>query len=342
MKTISLKNWKDPIFILGLLLVVTGFNLTLFSWLGICTEACGEVHSYRFLGQPFELLGFLFFGSVGLIHILTLWYPQLFSLEFFLTSGALGGEVAFIYIQKYTIGQWCPICLSIALTVGLFWSVLLISFFLSNRGNFMKFRFIYPSSFIIFLMALTFSLFAVDKPVASFVDGNNHQSPAFGTNDSNIEVYIVTDWFCPACRAIEPTIERMAPQVMKSARLFFVDMDIHPESLNFVPYNLSFMVNNKSNYFEIRKALHKLAINTKKPTTAQVEEAVGSLGVKYTQLDFTDIDSGRRFFEGVTKNFKVTQTPTVVVANRKKLNAKKFVGGEITETNILKAISDLQ
>lgn len=340
-KLLLTKSWKAKLlYSISFLLIVTGLNLTIFSSLGICTEACGDVHNYRYFGYSFEFVGFIFFTLFGLIHFLSYWYPRLSLIELMAVSGALGGEVAFILVQKYVIGHWCPICLSIASTIGLLGIITIINYFYFNRGSRMKSLWSGLSSLSIFFIGLVVSVVAVAKPVASFAD--SPQDPAFGNKESNIEIYVVTDWFCPACRAVEPNIEKMAPKIMKDARLFFIDMDIHPESLNYVPYNLSFMVNNKDNYFEIRKVLHTLATKTKKPSIKQVQQAVNGLGVTYEQLDFTDIDSGRRFFEGIIKNFKVTQTPTVVIANRKKLDAKKLVGSEITEANIMKAIKDLQ
>ena len=111
--------------------------------------------------------------------------------------------------------------------------------------------------------------------------------------------------------------------------------------MNYIPYNLSFMLNDKKQYFKIRKALTKLAKESKTPTPEQVQKAVQPYGVTYVPLNFADVNEGIKFQEGIVKTFKVKQTPTVVVANRKKLKAKKLTGSSITAKNIMRAIDDM-
>ena len=42
----------------------------------------------------------------------------------------------------------------------------------------------------------------------------------------------------------------MYPRIMKKAGLMFVDRAIHPETMNYIPYNLSFMINEKKSIFK--------------------------------------------------------------------------------------------
>ena len=123
------------------------------------------------------------------------------------------------------------------------------------------------------------------------------KSLAFGDTKSSTEVYILTDWFCPACRAVEPEILKGARKAMRQAKVIFVDYPIHPETYNYIPYNLSFIVREKEKYLRIREALAILARKTKEPTPEDVQAAVSPLGVKYVQLNYADVVAGMQLFQ---------------------------------------------
>ena len=101
------------------------------------------------------------------------------------------------------------------------------------------------------IVAYVISFYGVFKPEESFAAGLDGDVPYFGNENSPVEVYYITDWFCPACKQIEPELEPYYPKMMTKARLFFVDYPIHPETMNYIPYNLSFMLNDKKQYFKI-------------------------------------------------------------------------------------------
>ncbi|NGX58672.1 MAG: hypothetical protein K940chlam3_01580 [Chlamydiae bacterium] len=329
--------------LIGLLFLV-GLGLTTLSWLQVCTEACEQVHFYKYYGWDFELLGFLFFISVTILHFLSAKVNWLGYIVGLMVAGALGNELSFILIQKYVIEQWCPLCLSIAAVIGGI-ALLIFCRYLYNfkRGSFMKSLGKLLGSLLIIGLGFVMSYYGVFKPEQSFAEGlEGEDVPYFGNQNSPIEVYYITDWFCPACRKIDTKLSPHYNRIMAKARLFFIDYPLHPETMNYVPYNLSFMLKNKNEYFKIRKALHKLSKTTKTPTPQGVQEAVKIYGVTYVPLNFADINEGIKFQEGIVKTFKVKQTPTVVVANRKKLKAKKLSGVNITPANIMKAINDMK
>lgn len=342
------KKQKKIFYVLALLALVAGLLMTFISWLEICSESCNQVHFYKFYGLDFSILGFLYFPIVIAAHLYSRRSELAGLLASILIAGGVGMEINFIRVQKFVIGQWCPVCLSIAACIAIAAIIYIVDATLTasrgNKGD--KAMFIQKSvaTFIFMLAGFFISLVGVAKPEKTFADGvDGGKSPAFGNPNSNIEVYVVTDWFCEACQGIEPRLDRIYPVILPQVRLYFVDYSIHPESMNYTPYNLSFMINNKDQYIKIRHALHQLANRTLAPTTDDVKKAVQPLGVKYKQLNYTDIDSGVRFFKGIAKSFNINQTPTVVVANRKSLKAKKLVGdNEITEQNVLNAIHELQ
>lgn len=163
---------------------------------------------------------------------------------------------------------------------------------------------------------------------------------ALGKADSNIEVYVFTDWFCPACRKAEPEMAKAYPDIEKRAQLFFIDMPVHPASMNFVPYNLSFLVRDKAKYLQIRKALVKLAERTKEPTPEDVQKAVAPLGVVYRPLNYADVSAGMRYFRSVVEAFHIRGTPAMVVYNRK-TNTTRVLNGtrDLVYPFILMAVS---
>jgi len=337
-------------FLIGLLFLV-GLGLTVMSWLEICTEACAEVHFYKYFGWDFELVGFLFFVTATVMHFLSAKINWLAYIVGLMVASGIGSEINFIFVQKYVIQQWCPVCLTIAAVIGGIGILMLYRFLYRflildqpiTWGKFMKALAKILGSSVVLVAAYVISFYAVFKPEQSFAEGlAGADVPYFGNQNSPVEVYYITDWFCPACKRVEPKLEAYYPRMMAKARLFFIDFPIHPETMNYVPYNLSFMLNDKKEYFKIRKALTKLAKTTKTPTSEQVQKAVQPYGVTYEALNFADINEGIKFQEGIIKTFKVKQTPTVVVANRKKLKAKKLTGSSLTPENIMRAINDMK
>jgi ABC-type Zn uptake system ZnuABC Zn-binding protein ZnuA len=88
----------------------------------------------------------------------------------------------------------------------------------------------------------------------------------------------------------------------------------------------------------LRKALLGLTKKTKEPTPEDVKEAITSLNVAYKPLSFLEATKGIKFYEAVSREFKVSATPTVVMRNAKTGKSVKLVGiKEISELNLIKA-----
>ncbi len=184
---------------------------------------------------------------------------------------------------------------------------------------------------------LALSFLGLGNPAASHAQSI---PTALGRPDSDDEVYVFTDWFCPACRAAEPDMDRAYANIVMRARLLFIDQPIHAESMNYIPYNLSFLVREKGKYLEIRKALSKLALRTKEPTPEDVQKAVAPLGVTYRPLNYADVNAAMKYFQAVAKAFRVDGTPTIAVYNRKAKTTKILTGAnELTYPNIVMAVS---
>lgn len=342
---------KNILFAIASLAIAGAIALTVASWLHLCSQACNEGHNYRIFGFTFEMMGLMLFPVIAITHLLGYKIRMFHTITAWILYSTMGAELIFIYIQKFKIGSWCPICLSIAGCLA----VATLAYFNSysenfrtsletgERGKIMNSVYKGMAGIVFFVTGFLLAFVGVAKqsPLQA-AENSVKESIAFGNLSSPIEVFIFTDWRCSSCRKLEPVIEYMMPEVMKHARVTFVDDAIHPETLNFTPYNLSFMVHNKAKYFALRNALGDLAEETKTPTDEQVEAIAKKNGVQYKQLNYADVALGIKYYNQLVKKLDVEGTPTLVVVNRSTKKGKKLEGtGEITQANVIKAIETL-
>lgn len=331
-------RWLVPI------ALFVGLILSIISALELCTTDCAAAHEYRLWGLKFETIGIPFFIALLGGYWLGRSRPRILFLVLLGILGGVGAEVMFIYAQKEIIGHWCPVCLAIAGCLAIAATALLIPF-LKHSIEDMKMNQSLSRFFLVFALIAGFSsaffgFSKFDRLAAS--EQTMKKTLAFGDTSSPIEIYFFTDWLCPACRQIEPYIETTFPKITSKARFYFVDATIHPESLNFTPFNLSFITYNKKEYFKLRDALAELSKKTQKPTEEQVEAIAKKAGVHFKELDFLEVSDGIKYFKHLSNQFSIDRTPTMVIVNREAKKGKKLQGGgEITEENILKTIQAL-
>lgn len=343
---------RKSLYFLTLLALIAGFVLTIVSFIRLCSSQCVGTHDYRIWGMHFETIGMVFFPILLLFHVLA-YKKELFGL---LTGAALiaalGSELVFIGVQKFMIGSWCPVCLSIAATVGIasiyyLYNLVLNKHFALNDTH--KEVLMNSSSKHILMGAVFFvgfigSLFGITKinPLDA-VQASVKESITFGKADSPIEIYIFTDWQCPACRKLEKKLGKVIPPIIEKYKLVYVDFPIHPETMNFTPYNLSFMINDKKQYLDLRDALTDISEKTGTPSEAQVEESAKQFDVTYKQLNFADVAVGMNYFKHLADEFKIDSTPTMVIVNRGNKKGKKLYGTEeISLENVEKAIEQIK
>lgn len=349
--------WKLPslsgcLFLLSSLAIIAGFVLTGISWVGLCTEQCAATHYYRLFGLQFQHIGLGFFFGLTTIHFFSRHSRYLKFFAGLMLAGALGAEVMFIIVQKYEIGQWCPVCLGIATAVGIAAISYLFGYSIDltckikegQKDEIMKSIQRGLGTLTIFLLGFLFAFVGIGKiDHLKAQEMTVREQIAFGNEESEVDVYIFTDWACTACRSLEPEIVKMAPEIMKKARLTFVDYIIHPETLNFIPYNLSFMIHNKDKYFQLRDLLTEISVKTLNPSEDEIAEAAESLGINYEQLNYSVVAAGIKYFKHLSKEFGIRSTPTMVIVNKNEKKGKKLYGSkEITSTNVMKAIDSLQ
>ncbi len=326
--------------------------LSALDWLGVCVEACAETSLYRFFGAPLPPFGTVFFALCAAACLARHRLGVLRWALAVLLFGALGAEIVFLWIQKYEIGRWCPYCVGIALCVAAGCALVAREQYSGTivlypdpdgeRKLVMK-RLAVHTALILFAMlaGLGASAWGLKKTDA-YAAGLSPANLALGPSDSPLEVFVVTDWFCPSCRVAEPEIIKGARLAIKQAKVVFVDYPIHRETINYIPYNLSFLIREKEKYFQIREALGSLSRKTKEPTPEDVQAAVSPLGVKYVPLNYVDVLTGTQYHISVVQKFKVSGTPTVIVTDSRTGKAVTLSGStEITSDSILKSIAEV-
>lgn len=292
-------------------------------------------------GSAFAPLGIAFLILAIMLVSLINWFhgaPFLFNLP----ACASGAEVNMMLSQKNVIDKPCPLCLTATATVyflalGQVCRHLLLrkEKFQMNLKSLGKPLLLFATAMVGF--ALTFSVVAKDEASASQLNLN------MGNKDSRLEVYFFSDWLCPFCAGVEGVMESVYPSLSKKARIVFVDRIIHQEALNFVPYDLSFAVNEKAKYLQLRKALFSVAQKTKNPSYEEIRNAITPLHVTYKQLSFLDVTQQMVEFQKLAEEFKVNTTPTLVIRNAKTSKARTLSGnGQITPEAIMNRVKELE
>lgn len=324
-------------------LLFLGLALSMMSYYEVCSSACAEGHKYRIFGFRFESFGILFFLCAIACYISSLYRPIFKTLLQLMLLGAIGAEMRFLYVQKYMIGSWCPLCLFIAATVVGALLVIAPSTLQKRRG-FMKKIISGLSSLAVGAVGFLVALLGIAKVEYSFAETNARgESPAFGSAKGAVELYFFTDWFCPACRKTEPELERQLPAIFSKSRFYFIDVPIHEDSLNFLPYNLSFMLKNKAEYIKLRRGLVTIALKDHTPAESDVKAMAKKMGVTYAKLSFAEVTKGLKYFKKLADKYEVDSTPTLVVTNTKTKKSKKFVGfNQISKANISQVIDQLK
>src|SRR4051794_6238197 len=89
-----------------------------------------------------------------------------------------------------------------------------------------------------------FTLVSISLFLVSFVhaaDDKIKEQLVQGNVSSPIEIYVISDWFCPSCKKAEPKIEQIYTDLKSKAAFYFVDDAINRQSVNFTPYHLAFL-----------------------------------------------------------------------------------------------------
>ena len=328
--------------IISALLTLTGLVLAALSWTDLCSfMGCSEAHEYRLFGISLQLVGTLYFCILAITMLLSTRFSSCAPLVNLTLASGAGAELMMLHLQKNVIQAWCPLCVGIAVVVYLLCGVAIIGAVIESREiKTMNKRKLFSKALLLIVAALAgfaVSFAGIKKPEAAGID------TSLGKQGSKVEVYVFSDWLCPVCLKVEPALEAVLPRLEKRTKVSFIDKPVHKESMNFVPYHLSFLVHEKPKYMQLRKALFELAKRNRNPSLQDVQTAIAPLGVTYRQLGFMDVSQMMAQFQALATEYKVTGTPTVVVVNNSSKKSKTLVGGrDITADNLLKAVKSVE
>jgi len=326
-----------------LLLIAVGLVISLITATDLCTfGACTEVHKYLLFGISFTPIGIAFFILAGLFVSLINRFPGAQLLFNLLLAGASGAEINMILLQKNVIGAWCPLCISAAVIVYLLSLSQLSRYFYSIKEGFQMNLKTFGKPLLLCVTALvgfTLTFSGIAKEEASAGQLNLY----LGKQDSKMEVYFFSDWLCPFCAGVDGVMETVYPSLSQKAKILFVNKIIHQESLNFVPYDLSFAANEKAKYMQLRKALFGVAQKTKNPSYDDIKAAITPLHVTYKQLSFLEVTQQMANSQKLAEQFKVASTPSLVIRNSKTNKMRTLIGNnQITPAIIMKTLKELE
>jgi protein-disulfide isomerase len=293
-------------------------------------------------GISFTPIGITFFILAGLFVSLINRFPGAQLLFNLLLAGASGAEINMILLQKNVIGAWCPLCLAAAVIVYILAFSQLGRYFYSLKEEFQMNLKTIGKPLLLCVTALvgfTLTFSGIAKEEASAGQLNLY----LGKQDSKLEVYFFSDWLCPFCAGVDTVMETVYPSLAQKARILFVNKIIHQEALNFVPYDLSFAVNEKAKYMQLRKALFSVAQKTKTPSYDDINAAITPLNVTYKQLSFLEVTQQMAISQKLAEQFKIVSTPSLVIRNAKTNKVRTLIGNnQITPANILKTVKELE
>jgi len=166
------------------------------------------------------------------------------------------------------------------------------------------------------------------------------QSPAapFPTYGAGaIQVRLYTDYFCPPCRAMEPSVEPVLRDLLKRKiiTLTMVDVPFRRYSPLYAQYFLYALKikNGLERALKVRNILFEAAANTQATTKEQLEEIFKSKGISYALFEPKPVFNR---YNILIKEDNILSTPTCVIIRGGK--KETFVGGQ----DILNALNHLQ
>lgn len=186
-------------------------------------------------------------------------------------------------------------------------------------------------SSVLFVLVLT----GFGVPGIVSAAGQSQPFPSYGSGP--VEVRLYADYFCPPCRAIEPTVEPIFKDLLKknAIRLTLVDVPFNQHTPLYAR-NFLYAIkesNALEDVFRVRNVLQEAAANKEITTQAQMDTLFKENGIAYGLWDLKSVFDR---YNALIQGDKITATPTcVVIKNGQK---KAFVGG----LDVINAIKSLQ
>lgn len=147
---------------------------------------------------------------------------------------------------------------------------------------------------------------------------------------------IYTDYFCPPCRGMEPTVEPVLKNLLKkkAIRLTLVDTPFNLSSPLYARYFLYALAkeNDAEHALKVRNLLFDVAARKNVTTKEGIEEIFKSKGIPFAAFDPKAVFDR---FNNLIKEDNITATPSCVIIKGGK--KETFVGG-VDIVNALKGL----
>ncbi len=149
--------------------------------------------------------------------------------------------------------------------------------------------------------------------------------PSYGSGP--VEVRIYSDYFCPPCRAMEPTVAPILKDLQKRdvIRLTLVDTPFHPHTALFARYFLYAIKKNNDvdHAFRVRDILIEASKDKSVTTPERMEAILKEKAIPYAVFDARPVFN--RYNSLLTED-EIKSTPTCVII--KGGQKQKFVNGQ--------------
>lgn len=182
---------------------------------------------------------------------------------------------------------------------------------------------------------ITLTLLIIFSMSGLFAQGQEMPFPTYGTG--LIQVRLYTDYFCPPCRAMEPSVEPLLKELLRrnAITLTLVDVPFSHLTPLYAKYFLYALKakNDADHAFHVRNILLDATSNKQIKTKEQMEEHLKGKGIPYAIFE---TKSAFDRFNTMIKEDNVHSTPTCIIVN----NSRKTesVGGP----NIIAALKGLK
>jgi hypothetical protein len=148
--------------------------------------------------------------------------------------------------------------------------------------------------------------------------------PQYGTGPIQVRIY--TDYFCPPCRAMEPSVEPILQDLLKRNAITLTLIDVPYNRLTplYAKYFLYALKtkNDSDHAFYIRNVLNAATADKNMTTEKRIGELFKSKGIPYTVFEARPVFDR---YNALIKEDNVDATPTCVIIRAGKKD--KFVGG---------------
>ncbi len=276
------------------------------------------------LGLDLNIMGIILYS---LLLVSTVFYLKFYPRDWFMkaiaavVSVGMGAEIILVKFQVQN-NTYCPKCI----ISGFFF----LTMFFVVAPSLKKWVLI----LLIVLGALFTSVTFNGSVTPSYAEEIRY--PVFGSEKAGIEIIVYSDYFCPACGKTDEQINIALRKLRDKATIRFVDVPLHPGSLDYAELFLYAWFesgNNLESAIKVRETLFEAAkTKTDQPGVTKILTAKG---IPYK----IDRNRAREIFRSVynpmMQTDKIRGTPSLAVV--KGDSRKTYVGG----AEILKALGEI-